>query len=139
MPQDVSCPRAQVERIEAEHLSDKATLSTDERCCRREYVLAPDDVRTAFHRDYTRIIHSRAFRRLRHKTQVFISPKNDHVCTRMEHSLHVASIASTIAQVLRLNVELVRAIAMGHDLGHAPFGHKGERSLDHTCRAYDLR
>lgn len=87
------------------------------------------DLRTDFERDYTRIIHSTAYRRLKHKTQVFFSPENDHVCTRIEHVTHVDSISYTIAKYLGLNTELTKAIATGHDLGHSPFGHKGERIL----------
>lgn len=90
----------------------------------------PDDIRSQFARDYTRIIHSLAYRRLKHKTQVFFNAAgNDHICTRMEHVLHVDSVSSTIASFLGLNEELTKAIAMGHDLGHAPFGHEGERAL----------
>lgn len=85
------------------------------------------DVRSPFARDYTRILHSTAFRRLKHKTQVFFNIENDHVCTRMEHVSHVESVAYTVARSLGLNDELTRAIAMGHDLGHTPFGHDGER------------
>jgi dGTPase len=103
--------------------------NNDLRLTQREHELTPCQYRNEFQRDYTRILHSTAFRRLRHKTQVFISPNNDHICTRMEHSLYVASIADTIARELRLNLDLVRAIAIGHDLGHAPFGHAGERAL----------
>ncbi len=88
-----------------------------------------NDSRSPFLRDYTRIIHSSAFRRLKHKTQVFYSPQSDHICTRIEHVLHVESIATSISETLGLNTELVRSIAVGHDLGHSPFGHKGERVL----------
>lgn len=88
------------------------------------------DVRSPFLRDYTRILHSSAFRRLKHKTQVFFSPQSDHICTRIEHVLHVESIGCAIASSLGLNEELVRAIAIGHDLGHSPFGHKGEKALN---------
>ena len=84
------------------------------------------DVRSQYYRDTTAIIHSSAFRRLKHKTQVFYAPSNDHICTRMEHCLHVASIASTVSRGLSLNGELAWAIGMGHDLGHTPFGHLGE-------------
>lgn len=87
------------------------------------------DLRSDFERDYTRIIHSSAYRRLKHKTQVFFSPENDHVCTRIEHVTHVESISYTIAKYLGLNTELTKAIATAHDLGHSPFGHKGERIL----------
>lgn len=89
-----------------------------------------DDVRSEFGRDYTRIIHSMAYRRLKHKTQVFFSPKSDHICTRIEHVGHVESVSFTIASYLGLNTELTKAIAMGHDLGHAPFGHAGESILN---------
>lgn len=85
-----------------------------------------DDVRSPFARDYTRILHSMAYRRLKHKTQVFFNIDNDHVCTRMEHVAHVESVSNTIAKTLGLNPELTKAIAIGHDLGHAPFGHQGE-------------
>lgn len=88
-----------------------------------------NDTRDPFERDYTRILHSLAFRRLKHKTQVFFNISNDHICTRMEHVSHVESVATTISKALGLNIELTRAIAMGHDLGHAPFGHQGERKL----------
>jgi len=88
-----------------------------------------EDVRGAFFRDVTAIIHSYPFRRLRGKTQVFFSPRNDHICTRMEHSLHVATIAATISKALELNNELAWAIGLGHDIGHPPFGHLGERII----------
>jgi len=133
-----ACPREEVETRERESLSPQATLSSDERATRREHGPEKCPFRTDFQRDYTRIIHSRAFRRLRHKTQVFISPQNDHICTRIEHHLHVASVAATIAQALWLNVDLVRAIAIGHDLGHAPFGHKGEKSLKAIVESHGL-
>lgn len=85
-----------------------------------------DDIRSPFARDYTRILHSMAYRRLKHKTQVFFNIENDHICTRIEHVNHVESVSSTIAHRLGLNEELTKAIAVGHDLGHAPFGHQGE-------------
>ena len=85
------------------------------------------DIRSPFDRDYTRIIHSNAYRRLKHKTQVFFSPENDHICTRIEHVTHVESISYTIASYLGLNTELTKAISVAHDLGHSPFGHEGER------------
>ncbi len=135
---DDTCPRISSEIREKDFLAETATLSTDCRATNRQFPFSPDDVRMEFHRDYTRIIHSRPFRRLRQKTQVFISPKNDHLCTRMEHSLHVASVATTIARALRLNEDLVNAIAVGHDLGHAPFGHKGEKSLDTIAKKHGL-
>lgn len=88
-----------------------------------------NEIRDEFERDYTRIIHSTAYRRMKHKTQVFFSPSNDHVCTRMEHVTLVESISHTIAKYLGLNVDLTKAIAIGHDLGHSPFGHQGEKIL----------
>ena len=88
-----------------------------------------NDIRTEFGRDYTRIIHCNAYRRLKHKTQVFFSPDNDHICTRIEHVTHVESIRYTIATYLGLNTELTKAIAVSHDIGHSPFGHVGERIL----------
>ncbi|MCQ2412838.1 MAG: HD domain-containing protein [Sphaerochaetaceae bacterium] len=88
-----------------------------------------DDVRSPYYRDTTAILHSSPFRRLKHKTQVFFAPSNDHICTRMEHVLHVASIATAICRAMGLNDELAWAIGVGHDLGHTPFGHSGERIL----------
>jgi dGTPase len=89
-----------------------------------------NDIRSPFERDYTRLLHCQAYRRLKHKTQVFFAPHNDHICTRMEHVSHVASVASTIAKHLGLNEQLASAIALGHDIGHAPFGHHGEDCLN---------
>jgi len=89
-----------------------------------------DDIRSEFARDYNRILHSTAYRRLKHKTQVFYATNNDHVCTRIEHVNHVAAISHTISKYLGLNTELVSAIAIGHDLGHPPFGHVGEKILE---------
>lgn len=94
------------------------------------------ETRSPFARDYTRVLHSTAYRRLKHKTQVFYNIENDHICTRMEHVLHVESAAYTIAKQLHLNDELTRAIAMAHDLGHAPFGHHGERIIDKFYQKY---
>ena len=88
-----------------------------------------NDIRSEFERDYTRIIHCNGYRRLKHKTQVFFSPENDHICTRIEHVTHVESISYTIAKYLGLNVQLTRAIATAHDIGHSPFGHQGEKIL----------
>ena len=88
------------------------------------------DLRGDYFRDQTAIIHATPFRRLKHKTQVFFAPENDHVCTRIEHVLHVSTIATSLCKGLDLDVELAQAIALGHDLGHAPFGHPGERTLD---------
>ena len=124
-------PRIQTENIEREVLSSYAVLSSeskgrvhDERKC---------DIRTDFQRDIDRIIYSRAFRRLKYKTQFFLAPYGDHYRTRLTHTLEVTQIARTIARALRLNEDLTEAIALGHDLGHAPFGHAGERALDDIC------
>lgn len=95
-----------------------------------------DEIRSPFARDYTRILHCTAFRRLKHKTQVFYNADNDHVCTRLEHVAHVESVSNTIAKYLGLNDELTRAISFGHDLGHAPFGHYGERVLSEISQKY---
>ncbi len=89
-----------------------------------------DDIRSEFTRDYNRVLHSKAYRRLKHKTQVFSATQNDHVCTRIEHVNHVAAVSYSIANYLGLNTELTAAIAIGHDLGHAPFGHEGEHILN---------
>jgi dGTPase len=96
-----------------------------------------DEVRTAFQRDRDRILHCKSFRRLKHKTQVFIAPKGDHYRTRMTHTLDVAQIARTIGRALRLNEDLIEAIALGHDVGHTPFGHAGESALDSALRAFN--
>ncbi len=114
-------------------MSKLVNLLEDSVLQRRLYDRA-DDVRGAYYRDTTAIIHSSPFRRLKHKTQVFFSPSNDHICTRMEHVLHVASIASAICRGLELNTELAWAIGMGHDLGHTPFGHVGERIISGFMR-----
>jgi len=101
----------------------------------REYDLykRENEIRSPFARDYTRILHCTAYRRLKHKTQVFFATTNDHVCTRIEHVNHVNSVSKTIALFLGLNSELTDAISLGHDLGHAPFGHMGEMVLEsHT-------
>lgn len=119
------------ERLENEELSRlhaKAAKSCES--TGREYPEQECDVRTAFQRDRDRIIHSKAFRRLKHKTQVFFSPGGDHYRTRLTHALEVAQISRTIARALSLNEDLTEAIALGHDLGHTPFGHSGERALD---------
>ena len=96
------------------------------------------DLRSQFERDEMRIMHSKGYRRLKHKTQVFFAPQNDHVCTRMEHVQLVASVAETIAKYLNLNQSLARAIALGHDIGHAPFGHHGETVLQDLAEKYNL-
>lgn len=120
--------REALEQREREILAPQAARSADTRGRLRPEV--EDDVRPAFQRDRDRIIHSKAFRRLKHKTQVFFAPAGDHYRTRLTHTLEVSQIARTIAKVLRLHEELTEAIALGHDLGHTPFGHAGERVLD---------
>jgi len=120
--------RQQLEAREREILAPQAAKSADSRG--RLRTEAEDDVRPAFQRDRDRIIHCKAFRRLNHKTQVFFAPAGDHYRTRLTHTLEVSQIARTIAKVLRLHEELTEAIALGHDLGHTPFGHAGERVID---------
>lgn len=120
--------REQQETFEAQQLSSFACLSRDSRG--RAEAVEPCPLRTCFSRDRDRIIHSKAFRRLKHKTQVFLSPSGDHYRTRLTHTLEVSQIARSIARALRLNEDLTEAIALGHDLGHTPFGHAGERALN---------
>src|SRR5215813_2268725 len=120
--------RQQLEAREREILAPQAARSADSRGRLRPE--KEDDVRPAFQRDRDRIIHCKAFRRLKHKTQVFFAPTGDHYRTRLTHTLEVSQIARTIAKVLRLHEELTEAIALGHDLGHTPFGHAGERVID---------
>lgn len=115
------------EQREIEMLSPFAARAAETKG--REYDMEPCPLRTAFQRDRDRIIHCKSFRRLKHKTQVFLSPEGDHYRTRLTHTLEVAQIARTIARALRLNEDLTEAIALGHDLGHTPFGHAGERVL----------
>jgi len=124
----MSTLRQQLEAREREILAPQAAKSADSRG--RLRAEAEDDVRPAFQRDRDRIIHCKAFRRLKHKTQVFFAPTGDHYRTRLTHTLEVSQIARTIAKVLRLHEELTEAIALGHDLGHTPFGHAGERVID---------
>ena len=92
------------------------------------------DIRTEFERDYTRILYSTAYRRLKHKNQIYFSPKSDHICTRIEHVNYVESISYTIANTLGLNTELTKAISISHDLGHSPFGHQGEKVLNEISK-----
>lgn len=123
--------RENLERMEEISLSPFATLSVNSRGRDREEPQC--DIRPVFQRDRDRILHCKSFRRLKHKTQVFLSPKGDHYRTRLTHTLEVSQNARTIAKALRLNEDLVEAIALGHDLGHTPFGHAGERILDELC------
>ena len=125
--------RELTERREREILSPFAACALDS--VGRAVPETPDPVRTAFQRDRDRILHSKSFRRLKHKTQVFIDPFGDHYRTRLTHTLEVAQVARTIGRALRLNEDLIEAIALGHDVGHSPFGHAGERALDEAVRA----
>ena len=123
--------REQLELSERTYLSSYAMLSQDSRGRDRE---EPEcDIRPVFQRDRDRILHCKSFRRLKHKTQVFLSPQGDHYRTRLTHALEVSQNARTIAKALRLNESLVEAIALGHDLGHTPFGHAGEGMLNELC------
>jgi dGTPase len=120
-------PRERTEEIERQVLSDRARLAVDTKG--RERDEPQDPLRTVFQRDRDRIVHAKAFRRLKHKTQVFLSPQGDHYRVRLTHTLDVSQIARTVARALRLNEDLTEAIALGHDLGHTPFGHLGEQAL----------
>ena len=122
--------REQLERLEHRRLNPLAAFSDQSRGRPIPEEPREGDVRTCYQRDTDRIVHSKAFRRLMHKTQVFLRPEGDHYRTRMTHTLEVARIARTITRGLGLNEDLAEAIAMGHDLGHTPFGHAGERALD---------
>lgn len=123
--------REGMEQREREYLSIYATFSDSSKG--RDKPEEECDIRTVFQRDRDRILHSKSFRRMKHKTQVFLSPEGDHYRTRLTHTLEVAQTARTIAKALRLNEDLVEAIALGHDLGHTPFGHAGERALNEIC------
>jgi dGTPase len=123
--------RSRLEAEERQRLHPRAALSAETRG--RERPMPEDDLRPAFQRDRDRILHSKSFRRLKGKTQVFLAPVGDHYRTRLTHTLEVAQVARTIAVALRLNEALVEAIALGHDLGHTPFGHAGERVLNRIC------
>lgn len=129
MPNNI---RKYLEDREKEILSPYACLSSETRG--RQHPISYDDLRTEFQRDRDRIIHCKSFRRLMHKTQVFLSPEHDHYRTRLTHTLEVQQVGRTIARSLSLNEDLVEAITLGHDLGHTPFGHAGERVL---VRCYD--
>lgn len=121
--------REELEALEHTQLSRQAAFADESRGRLHPEAARYDDVRTAFQRDTDKIVHSKAFRRLMHKTQVFLRPEGDHYRTRMTHTIEVARIARTIAKALMLNEDLAEAIAMGHDLGHTPFGHAGETAL----------
>jgi len=123
--------RRRLEEEERQQLHPRAAFSADTRG--RERPMPEDDLRPSYQRDRDRILHSKSFRRLKGKTQVFLAPVGDHYRTRLTHTLEVAQVARTIAKALRLNESLVEAIALGHDLGHTPFGHAGERVLNHIC------
>ncbi len=123
--------REDLEQLEYRNLSTYACHSADSKGRDRED--EPCDIRPCFQRDRDRILHSKSFRRLKDKTQVFLAPEGDHYRTRMTHTLEVSQNARTIAKALRLNEDLVEAIALGHDLGHTPFGHAGERALNAVC------
>ena len=123
--------RESLELREKEYLSPYAAFSMDSKGRRRPEEAC--DIRPVFQRDRDRILHSKSFRRLKDKTQVFLTPAGDHYRTRLTHTLEVSQNARTIAKALRLNEDLVEAIALGHDLGHTPFGHAGERALEEVC------
>lgn len=123
--------REDLEQWEVEYLSPYASRSKETKGRQKEEEQC--DIRPVFQRDRDRILHSKSFRRLKDKTQVFLTPEGDHYRTRLTHTLEVSQNARTIAKALRLNEDLVEAIALGHDLGHTPFGHAGERALDRVC------
>ncbi|MDD6844868.1 MAG: deoxyguanosinetriphosphate triphosphohydrolase [Clostridia bacterium] len=123
--------REEQEKREHEYMSPYASFSDQSRGRDREEPQC--DMRTIYQRDRDRILHCKSFRRLKHKTQVFLAPAGDHYRTRLTHTLEVAQIARSIGRALKLNEDLIEAIALGHDLGHTPFGHAGERTLDKLC------
>lgn len=125
-------PREYTEMLEEKNLCEYACLAKNSKG--RAKPADKCELRTEFQRDRDKIIHCNSFRRLKHKTQVFLSPTGDHYRTRLTHTLEVAQIARTISRALRLNEDLTEAIAMGHDLGHTPFGHAGERALNDCCQ-----
>ena len=124
----MTCPRQLREQQESVFVCQRGVRATDSRG--RLLPEEPDELRTCFQRDVDRIIHSKSFRRLKHKTQVFLQPEGDHYRTRLTHTLEVTRIARTVSRALMLNEDLTEAIGLGHDLGHTPFGHAGERALN---------
>ena len=126
--------REELEQLERQSLAPYAQFSADTRG--RKYPEEPPDWRTQYQRDRDRVIHSRAFRRLEYKTQVFLNGSGDHLRTRLTHTMEVAAIARNIARALKLNEDLAETIALAHDLGHSPFGHKGEMVLDKLMKAH---
>ena len=124
----MTCPRAQREAAERLLIGPYGVLSADSKG--RLQPEPPCEMRTCFQRDIDRVTHSKSFRRLKHKTQVFLQPEGDHYRTRLTHTLEVSRLARTISRALALNEDLTEAISLGHDLGHTPFGHAGERALD---------
>src|SRR5262245_44024046 len=126
------CTREELEKRERQILAPYAQFSADTRG--RKYPEEPAEWRTLFQRDRDRVIHSRAFRRLEYKTQVFLNGTGDHLRTRLTHTMEVAGIARNIARALRINEDLTETIALAHDLGHSPFGHKGEDALDELMK-----
>src|SRR5216117_2745160 len=127
--------REELEQLERQNLAPYAQFSADTRG--RKYPEEPPDWRTEYQRDRDRVIHSRAFRRLEYKTQVFLNGTGDHLRTRLTHTMEVAAIARGIARALKLNEDLAETIALAHDLGHSPFGHKGEMVLDRLMKSHD--
>ena len=128
----MECPREERQELERKTLSDAASFAKESKG--RELPETECEIRTCYQRDTDRITYSKAFRRLKHKTQVFLQPEGDHYTTRLTHTLEVARIGRTIARALRLNEDLTEAIALGHDLGHTPFGHAGERALNEILK-----
>src|SRR5262245_9597700 len=128
------CTRPELEKRERLILAPYAQLSSESRG--RMHKEEPPELRTHYQRDRDRVIHSRAFRRLEYKTQVFLNGTGDHLRTRLTHTIEVAAIARNIARALRLNEDLTETIALAHDLGHSPFGHKGEEALNRLMKAH---
>src|SRR5438034_11416621 len=124
--------REMLEKIEYDTLAPRAAKSAETRG--RDHREPEDDLRPSYQRDRDRIIHCKAFRRLKHKTQVFLAPEGDHYRTRLTHTLEVMQVARTVARALRLNEDLTEAVALAHDLGHPPFGHAGEDALNEMMR-----